>query len=129
MEKANKKIKKEQIFIFLQFQLFNGMEKRTNILDINSDCLHLIFEHLSVFDLLSVTEVSEHFLPLASFVVKRKFAIKTLHIKFPDVFVAQYNFKLYESEFNDRIEVNHLPIFASLLRHFGGFKNWKLTTR
>lgn len=47
--------------------------ERKNIINLNSDCMELIFEHLEFNDLLNVTDSSKHFYTATNQVYKRKY--------------------------------------------------------
>lgn len=64
-----------------------GMFETTNITNLNSDCMEIIFEHLELNDLLNVADSSKHFYSAVCQVYKRKYRnTKPLFLRFKTCF-------------------------------------------
>lgn len=90
-----------------------------NLLDFNVDCQLLIFESLDLPDLISLTETNKIFLPLVKYVLRRRFAKKSITITglYPNGERIRAEFYVRETEVNIRIQ--HIVIASKVLTYFG----------
>lgn len=88
-------------------------------MDMNIDCLLLIFEDMHIFDLLSLTEVNKNLLPVVQDVLRRRFLKKAVIFLCPfDHFTPKYT-RTNVEEFSDEIYIKHMSFCTSTLDYFG----------
>lgn len=90
-----------------------------NLLDFNVDCQLLIFECLELPDLISLTETNKNLFPLVEYVLRRRFAKKSITITglYPNGERIRTEFYVRETEANIRIQ--HIVIASKVLKYFG----------
>lgn len=90
---------------------------KQKLMDLNDDELMSIFEHLSLFDLMSLVEVNKRANNAAEAVIKQKLKQKQLALHGPYEQKEIYN--SINNEYSDRIDIGSMSFMSHFLKRFG----------
>jgi len=103
----------EEIFKSIDFPTYEHTEHKTQLMDLDNDCLFLVLNQLNLNSLLSLEDVHSEFNSLVSEIVKRIFRNKKLHIDM----VKHYSLRIGINDCD--IQMTSFSIAERILKNFG----------
>lgn len=87
------------------------------------DCQHLILEQSPVIDLVSMAQTNKNAFHLVRNILRHRFSKKLIvfHLIYYSNKPNMMELDWYQHEFDDRIEISHMPIIQKILQYFGQF--------
>lgn len=98
-------------------QVHKSSRRNVNLINLNEDCLILIFEDMHIHDLLALAEVHNSLTAAVEHILRRKCAKKTLTFKCPPKHTTKNKDDI--TEHHNQIDVKNLSLFVQILKRFG----------